>query len=668
MNISPPCNVVPGDSEPVGDPPSTSPDECQMLGALMERGGWTEHELVRWRLRDPEGVARLCLDHCLRHPRAVQLLLIRPELARHAVALLGSHATTHPEAVEKLALLLVDAGHVIDERTEALLPPQARAHLKHRREASALYWDEKREKHHGERKYLGVLDGETRHLPRFIARGLPFFSMDPRKSAVNLNGKLGDEPRVYWCRHLVSALHGAEHPKEFLRSISAGRVQDLDWHGLEHACEKSGYEGETSIQFSRHNLGRLLVDIGMLRSMARHSYEIDYLFDGHHTVGHSMLITVERTLGENSLDVMRGEGMKVSFYEPNITGDMAHLRVLPEELTGLSMDDFDVAGTCSGSEVLSMDLKERELPRMLGGRYIDASTSSWRASMAMALSKGNLLEFDAACRHLAERGVPLDDSTRAWTDEQITALSRGLHYAIGDGHSRVIRAFHGFFIAQQFSSKQRLAILMAEFSGFTLECQEADVMEAFAKMVIDIQLHPDTRLLEEDAAVLLDRIRSGIFKAQAGHHAHEWLKKAKNYLKSGTDTTALDNPYLTSERRLAMLMAEIGARDGGLAAAIDRGDKVSVRVFAQKVTDLQRHPHTRLSSEHAAQLLAGMRHAHGSRPFYAFGFLVNSRAYKVHVKNDPVLHGLFKQAKRHLSPAFYKEQARVSSIVRQTGP
>lgn len=306
-----------------------------------------------------------------------------------------------------------------------------------------------------------------------------------------------------------------------------------------------------------------------------------------------MHVFMERLPGQNPSEAP----VKVSFYEPNVSGDMTHLKPLPEELARLSIDDFDRKLMCKelGVNVLTIDVGDPDLALALAGKFVKGDIASQTSSLATALATGNIHELTAAASKLAklQQQEPFN-----WTRSQVEELSRGLHRALQDGHADAIKAF-------------------------------GDLLASFKDKLTPKGLR-DLLLATRSDGV------TGLCMAMQDGHA--------NAVKAFGDLLASFKVKLTPKDLRDLLLAKGGNYASGLKTAIQNGHADVIRAYAELIIAIQSDPATQLPKKLAQTLLNEIRNAHGLRILFWF----NDSSYKRVVKADPSLYDLFKRAKASL--------------------
>ena len=522
--------------------PETSAIEAPDLATLIAKGQVAA--LVRYPAENPGDTAKVCLDMAKAHPHEVTVLLWKEAVAREAMELLRHAEETHvPEdASEALARALLNAGHGLAVDSPQW-PVGVRDLLQKRKKANADYWASKLRKFEDHPVKNGI--------PCFKARGAPFLSRSEQKSALNQNMKLGEKGKKFVCAHLAEAIR--DDPKAFLERISQRDVSFLDHAELHRRyLETKHHGGPTSVQFTSENFGKLLARVASLVqpgercsfSVCYAHIDIDtcwpyekYLARAHKTLvtGHSMRVFLERA-SESRFDE-DSMGLKVSLYEPNVTGDMTHLRVLPEHLKRLSfrqfdtleMSQFDTLELSDSVNVLSLDIGDRALAQALAGQFVPHGVAAQVSSFLQALARGNLHEMRAAASVLLTMGECAHKQLNARSEELGFAVLMALSCNFAEvllelAHSPLLKVLEPTALTEMVSV-QRIGF------PFAAKCRAAAAMEALGELFAQVEdrvdshtvravilsetvmnrlnreLHEDTRGLVEAYGGLLRRLK-----------------------------------------------------------------------------------------------------------------------------------------------------------------
>lgn len=491
--------------------------------------------LARYPADKPRDTALVCLDMARTHPQEVSVLLWKPEVAREAMALLrhAQDTSTPEDTMVALAHALLQAGHSLTGRA---WPASVLELLQNRKKANADYWASKVQKFRGQPPKDG--------LPCFMERGLPFLSLSKQKSAVNLNTRLGAVGKRLVCKHLAMAIQ--DNPKAFLTRISQRDVSFLDRAalGLRHQESRSRV-GLSSVLFTPENFGGLLVRVACgVPWGAVHSFGVSYCQPDVNTfwpfdersraskrfaTGHAMRVFLEKS-SKGPLGDADPMGLKVSFYEPNVTGDMTHLRVLPEHLAKLSLRPFDRRDLCALVDVLSLDVGDPFLAQALAGQFVSRGVEAQVSSFLEALGKGNLHEMRSAASVLQTMGETAHGRLNRHSRELAFAVTMALRNNSADvlvelARSPLLQALvtstlTDVVLAQRWGlgcAAQRRAVAAITGFGELLAQIEDRVDPQLVREVISLkavmtclnrELREDTRGLLEAYGGVLDQVKS----------------------------------------------------------------------------------------------------------------------------------------------------------------
>lgn len=368
--------------------------ESAKLTELVEGGRVAD--LARFQCQSPEAVARLCLQMAISHPREVTVLLWHADVAQSASCLLKqTDSNEEGEAfIYALAQCLLNAGHSLYLSPEfASFPTTVKNLLQERKSAYEDYWSSR---------------------PKVKRNGLwqAFLYSNEAYSDQCVNGKIVAQPGspienltgasalTFYCRHFAQAMRTGG--KEFLKKISRGDTSGLDYHALERAHFVSQLErGNRSVQFDASSFGRLLVRVAAQLSAGQTaSYSVGFLKSKSDGLGHEMRLIMKKDapdqIGRKSPVHLN---LKIYLYDPNVTGNVRHLRVLPEHLSQLSFEHFVHPGVdidCDwGVDVLSLELDDPDLAHALAGKFVSHNIQVQISSYINALASGNCNEMRA---------------------------------------------------------------------------------------------------------------------------------------------------------------------------------------------------------------------------------------------------------------------------------
>jgi len=503
-------------------------------------------------------VAHLCLQHAGAHPEAVKRMVYMNENVRdEAFKLLRVDVQCDPEQRMALALCILDAGYALPGE---LLAPEVASMLVERTRAETEYWGEMRDKH-------GASDGK------------PFFYQDTKYSRSNLNGKLSslaDPGNLFWCRHMETA--AAENTKAYLQNISKPipDVRTLNYQALD-ASEKLSRAAPT-INFSPSFLGKLLVRLALDAKLGEtRSFRVGWLAAGD---GHGMRIFLEKT---------RDGFFKVGLYEPNVSGNISHLKVLPEKLANLKFDDFDTLKVARGAGrfVLALEVESPALAESCVGSFVARRHYvSQIDNLGQALAHGNLSEMDSSLAAL--RTLPVEPAAQ---DLLAARLADAMCVALSDGRGAAVTKLMAGLRHLSFTEQQIAVIVSASPAPAptttpagprplpvglhsALNLGHADAVEAFMTGLRGLQLEPaklePAQIAQIVAANDHDQ-RPGLYAAMQGGHARAVAK----YM------TGLKDLGLDSAQAAAIAAAKRKDGTPALYKALETGHVAAVNEFVQ---------------------------------------------------------------------------------------
>ena len=392
VSLHPSTSTEPSDSD--------APETSKLKSLILERN---VAAVAQFQAVDLKAVAQLCLEMVEAYPDEVTVVLWNKNIARQANKLLQEmEQDPGPGGVAvALARAILGAGHRMNKHS-LTLPASVCDLLEERSQADVDYWTAKFRKFSQKPDKHGV--------QTFSKVGEPFYSFSESKLAENLNGKLYEDGQPFVCRHLALAVEN--DTKNFLKSV---RLRDVSALGLNYAALQQRYQdakhvgGRSSVQFSLEKFGQLLLRmIPLVPHGETRSFLVSYTVNRKLTAGHSMRVFLKKASSGSTAPLAHDPmELKVSFYDPDVTGDMIHLRVLPEDLGRLTFQSFgfpDMLDEC-GVDVLSMDVGDPALARALAGQFIAHEGEAQISSFLCALAHGNLHEMRVATSALLALGA-----------------------------------------------------------------------------------------------------------------------------------------------------------------------------------------------------------------------------------------------------------------------
>lgn len=398
-------------------------------------------DLASLRTERPDAMARLCLEMAEAHSGEVTTLLWNQDIAQEATNLLKQQELdfVNDSPFTALARCILEAGHAMDEDLKEEVWPRGVQELLQKRQTDHhTYWDSR------EAKFARKPSNDPLKVLPSLPR--PYYFLGDGYSTECLNGQLlvtlpGGEStgRKFTCRHF--ALAAKDRPKDFFKQIRRSDTSSMAYFELDREHEASRRtRGQRSVQFALAQFGRVLVRIASLVPPGEsRSYALGYLSGGREDTGHEMrlFVTNKPSTSEGTREAPQ-MALKIGVYDPNVTGNMKHLRALHEHLSRLSFDDF-VAYSFENHwavQVLSVELDDPELARALAGQFIPAEVDVQLSSFLNALASGNLNEMKAV-----ERLITLEDFKGL--NGRREQLSRALCFALDHEHVDAILQLKG---------------------------------------------------------------------------------------------------------------------------------------------------------------------------------------------------------------------------------
>lgn len=370
----------------------------------------------------PRDMAELCLEMAKSHPEGVAVLLWNQSVFEQAVVLVRDAEKNNTPQDDMLALVhaILNAGHRVEGKDFGW-PAVVCELVKERQKISLDYWNEK------ERKFKNCQPrGE---LNTGFSKGFPFFSKSKKKCSDNLMVALEKGGKPLQRHHLAQAVQ--VRPKDFLKEISAKDVSRLDLEKLERDSAKTWqHRGEYLVQCSTIHFGRLLAHLSCTVPRGK-SQSFGMRFGVARDMGdvHEMRVFLEKPPGDSPM-------MKVSLYDPEATGDMAHLRTLPEELWSVGFYSFARRLKLADEvRIVNLMLDNQDLARALTGRAIP-QTFDWQVeSLLTGLAYGSKLSVQVAFVKLAKLRSP---ECIEYVNGRSKDLASALHVALAHNHGEAI--------------------------------------------------------------------------------------------------------------------------------------------------------------------------------------------------------------------------------------
>ena len=603
-------------------------------------------------------VAQLCLDMVGRHPKEVTVLLWNGGVAAEAMKLLREMAQSDaPDAQKKalaLAQAILDAGHEMDVDSTAW-PAGVSELLQERQKARQDYAA------HQVAKFDGVsLKGG---LEVFRSAEVPFLSKSTDKSTENFSNGVLEESGKYLVErgHLLEAIK--DDRKKFLEQINLRKVS-FGFDAIEKRCvDAKRLRGELAVQCTPESFGQLLAHMASRIPPGKNqTFDLSFSLAGDFGKVRDMVVFLEKTSEKGPM------ALKVSLYDPEVTGDMSHLRVLPEELAKLSFHDFDLrrAFKPGSVELLNLMQDDWDLAISLRGRYIPRHSKVQVESLLNALAYGNLYGLQHAIMELGTLhgvGVPIDD-----LNDRSKDLALAFRQAMVGRHVKVLKELLDSPLMLGSLTQKTLDELRSAKNG--LGVPDMSGVHATVKKYYErlnerlIKAGGDTRVKSTHPADPGEQmpLTTNPLRSQGGV-LHPVLDDVTDvYVKEfgkPRDSVGIEEirDFLfaqTKERRMALLPAlkllpfevPMLVLPVLLFLAIEFMDEDSVRAYLETVVLIQAS--SRLKPSDASRLLKDIHDACRPRSWLLCCMRSDSQAFKDVVKSDKELHALYKQAEAAL--------------------
>ncbi|HTH79459.1 MAG TPA: hypothetical protein VL593_10805 [Ramlibacter sp.] len=408
-----------------------------------------------------QGVAELCLELAAGHHAnaAKRVLSMNANVRAHAMALLKAEPPRDADQQSGLALCILDAGYPIplgDDLADAVtLVVQGRD------EWEEDHWAMKAAKFEPSLSdppdptfcppdYLG-------NPPKYQGKGLPHYYDDPKYSLDNLNGLitptgLADErsEENLVCKQLQKGAD--EFGKDFLTlPLEQGaNAAGLDREQLTQADEQEIRE-TFGVNFEQEHFGALLRELCRdLPIGVERSFRVGF----RKNEGHVMRVLLKR---EPATDEHPQGVISVQMYEPSVTRNRIHMKVLPERLAFLHWDQFDVKHKRERGDarVLNLRVRDRKIAAECAGKFVSPTHGARVAGLSQALAIGDHKLVESLLQELA------GDPAGSFTDDEIADLEGGLTWAIQGRDVEGIELFMNGLGNLRLSPEQMARIAMA---------------------------------------------------------------------------------------------------------------------------------------------------------------------------------------------------------------
>lgn len=367
---------------------------------------------------ESKALAWLCLQNSETRPHAVDAVLFAHKSVRLQSHELFQAGRADDHLQRSLAQRLLNAGFPFkcEDLSSAVMEL-----VQERLAWRETYWKGKVDQYKNVKDCEELVPGPMKHGGFFYGVGRPYFHFSPDYQTFNVNCRIeGGERIPLECRHLELLVQrplkegGSEGEfkpekalwnKDFLREISrvdrnVPRLNRLSYWALEAEYKKNRFA--PTINFSPEHFGVLLRKLLSLSRDLPCSFGVGWWFSRG---GHAMRVFMERS-------TTAPFWVKVGLYEPNVSGDVSHLKVLPEDLCRLDFHDFDKLKMCEayGVSVLSLKVDDPALSRACAGHFVNQDVDSQLASLEQGLNNCSAPEIEQAMARL--RQVPSFDAPR----------------------------------------------------------------------------------------------------------------------------------------------------------------------------------------------------------------------------------------------------------------
>lgn len=383
--------------------------------------------------------ADACFDMVETHPVEVGILLCKHSVAnavadRLAMSTQNGQPVSNPIALA-VARALLQAGHRMSNDDNRPWPACVSVLLQERRQAEREYSKHMAEKHSNffQKEYSKYLEKNRRlklfqDSPEADSWQRPFLY---RKVPIeNRNKELGPENEKLTCLHLSEAFDSG--PKDFLKEMRKTEP-DLSSYNFgklrKRYVDKSVSRAQCSVHFTPDNFGKVLLLASILAPSDKACiFAMEYALATPEAFGHVMRVVIKK---KGDKDPM---ALKVAVYDPNVTGNMMHVRVLPERLESLRYRDFCVGEAEEGAKVLSMEVGDAGVARAMAGKFLTTGVDVQIGSLLNALAAGNMHEMRAAAAVL--RGNDLSG-----LKDRLPEVGCAMNLALQEGFHEAIHAF-----------------------------------------------------------------------------------------------------------------------------------------------------------------------------------------------------------------------------------
>ena len=401
--------------------------------------GLNTEDLDELASKDPDAAANLCYQKMGMPKAALSRLLSHTTVREKVLAQLNIR--TPNEQIEMAASLL-QMGHNLSLSEQ--LPQNVKHMLEARRENAERYYTNKTKKH----SLSGGLSDKYQLNPYFYKKDRYL------EKEVNLNTALiveNQKNKNLVCRHLSQAMHEkSENYKDLLqhirdqatsKSLSTDHVRTYD--ELNNAFDISATQ--PSVIVDDANFGKLLTDLQAVIEPGTPSGYILLTYIADTLSAHAMWLYIEKKPADKNQTSL----VKIGLYDPNTTGNMAHIQLLPEDLRRLKLSDFiprHLLEKYTDSQSVSVTGVPESFATDPNQHYIDPKLLL--ESVVTALVNGNDV-------HIRKVTQSLRDAVQSIGTNLHKQLSASLAYAVGRKETKnAVRAFFTLLPSLKFSAQE----------------------------------------------------------------------------------------------------------------------------------------------------------------------------------------------------------------------
>jgi hypothetical protein len=491
----------------------------------------------------------------------------------------------------------------------------------------------------------------------FSSEGKPFLSLSGKKTTENLSGNLGAEGEKLRSWHLAEA--AKDDRKDCLKKLNQ-RVAPLDYAVLESRCQMARrVRNEQAVQCAPDQLGALLAQLASLVAPGKNrSFALSFSPEGEFNDVHHMTVFLEKSLEKGVM------ALKVSLYDPELSGDTSHLRVLPEHLVQLSFHDFDLRhafhpGTV---DILNLMLDDAPLARSLTEKFqfVPENSKVLVSSVLNALAYGNQYGLEIAANRLAMQH-PLNTPIKDLNDRS-KELGQALRMALVDNRADAIHALKDSILLMGPLTSSSVKEMVREAESGLPEALEKGAVKAMkAWEDLDALVDPSADLDEQSVIVPdVSRGLGGVLRQGVGEVTDIFVRVFGKPRQSLSVREIRD--FLlgqAKERRMPLLqelklpsndVAMLLQPDVGnlLQRALQSRDKNTIQAYLELVIQVQGSS-SKLEKNYASGLLKRIRDICSPRSSWLVCCMrSDSPDFKGVVKSDRQLNALFALAEGSL--------------------